>query len=78
MSVVFVSALLFDKNVLKIFKEDMLDLFTDNITMFGSFLLQQFSFLSEYIWTSSIGANTKASHLFGPQTKPAHGSFEQL
>ena len=47
MSVVFVSALLFDKNVLKIFKEDMLDLFTDNITMFGSFLLQQFSFLSE-------------------------------
>ena len=47
MSLVFVSALLFDKNVLKISKEDMLDLFTDNITMFGSFLLQQFSFLSE-------------------------------
>ena len=74
MSVVFVSALLFDKNVLKIFKEVMLDL----LIWFFSCSTILFSVGTEYIWTSSIGANTKASHLFGPQTKPAHGSFEQL
>ena len=48
-----------------------------NMSFLGKFLFEFpkgissstifFSVGTEYIWTSSIGANTKASHLFGPR-----------